>query len=92
MLPVTHGDKFTRLQVLLYTILMVIVTILPYLIGMSGLFYLVGALVLGAGFLLSAIKMMDEKKKDQPMKTFVFSINYLMALFAVLLVDHYVLG
>ena len=89
MLPVTHGEKFTRLQVLLYTILMVLVTVLPYLIGMSGLLYLLGALGLGLGFLFSAIRMLDEKRRDQPMKTFVFSINYLMALFAVLLIDHY---
>ena len=89
MLPVTHGEKFTRLHVLLYTILMVLVTILPYLIGMNGILYLVCALGLGAGFLVSAVRMLDEKRTDQPMKTFVYSINYLMALFAVLLVDHY---
>ncbi len=89
MLPVTHGEKFTRLHVLLYTILMVLVTILPYLIGMTGILYLVGALGLGAGFLVSAVRMLDENRKGQPMKTFVYSINYLMALFAVLLVDHY---
>jgi len=89
MLPVTHGEKFTRLHVLLYTILMVLVTILPYLIGMTGILYLLGAVGLGAGFLFSAVKMLDENRKDQPMKTFVYSINYLMALFAVLLVDHY---
>ena len=92
MLPVTHGEKFTRLQVLLYTILMVLVTILPYLIGMNGWLYLVGALGLGFGFLYSAIRMLDETRKDQPMKTFVFSINYLMALFAVLLLDHYLIA
>ena len=92
MLPVTHGEKFTRLQILLYTILMVLVTVLPYLIGMNGIFYLFGALGLGAGFLYSAVKIMDENRKDQPMKTFVFSINYLMALFAVLLIDHYLIS
>ncbi|MEM7207606.1 MAG: heme o synthase [Pseudomonadota bacterium] len=91
MLPVTHGERFTRLQVLLYTILMVLVTLLPYLIGMNGVLYLAGAVGLGIGFLYSAIKMMDEDRKDQPIETFVFSINYLMALFAFLLVDHYLM-
>ncbi|MEM7294235.1 MAG: heme o synthase [Pseudomonadota bacterium] len=89
MLPVTHGEEFTRLQVLLYTILMVVVTILPYLIGMNGWLYLLGAVGLGVAFLVSAIRMMDASRGDQPMKTFVFSINYLMALFAFLLIDHY---
>jgi protoheme IX farnesyltransferase len=91
MLPVTHGEKYTRLHVLLYTVLMVLVTILPYLIGMTGILYLLGAVGLGAGFLFSAIKMLDENRRDQPMKTFVYSINYLMALFAILLLDHYLL-
>ncbi len=92
MLPVTHGEKFTRLQVLLYTILMVLVTLLPYLIGMNGWLYLLGAVALGIGFLVSAIKMLDETRKQQPMKTFVFSINYLMALFAILMLDHYLIA
>jgi len=90
MLPVTHGDHFTRIQILLYTILLVIITILPYLTGMSGLIYLIGALILGAGFLYYAIRLLkspDDKKL--PMQTFGYSINYLMILFVILLVDHY---
>ncbi len=89
MMPVTHGVKFTRLQILLYTILLVIVTLLPYFTGMSGLLYLFGAISLGAGFLYYAIAMMADRKPDLPMRTFHYSINYLMLLFAFLLIDHY---
>ncbi len=90
MLPVTHGEDFTRLNILLYTILMVIVTIVPYLIGMSGLIYLVTALVSGGYFLNYAVQMMtDRENKGLPMRTFKFSITYLAVLFAALLVDHY---
>ena len=89
MLPVTHGVNFTRLQVLLYTILLVVVTVLPFVTHMSGLLYLAGALVLGAGFLYHAIALMRDDSDKQAMKTFGYSITYLMALFAFLLVDHY---
>lgn len=90
MLPVTHGIPFTRLQILLYTIILVIVTIVPYLIGMCGLVYLAGAIVLGGGFLYYAIQMLRRPENSKlPMKTFGYSINYLMALFVILLVDHY---
>ena len=89
MLPVTHGVKFTQLQVLLYTILLVVVTVLPFVTHMSGLLYLVGALALGAGFLYHAIALMRDHSDKQAMKTFGYSITYLMALFAFLLVDHY---
>ncbi|PWQ99187.1 heme o synthase [Leucothrix pacifica] len=90
MLPVTHGIPFTRLQILLYTIILVIVTIVPYLIGMCGLVYLTGAIVLGGGFLYYAIQMLRRPENSKlPMKTFGYSINYLMALFVILLVDHY---
>ena len=89
MLPVTHGVKFTRLQVLLYTILLVVVTVLPFVTHMSGLLYLAGALALGAGFLYHAIALMRDDSDKQAMKTFGYSITYLMALFAFLLVDHY---
>lgn len=90
MLPVTHGAHFTRVQILLYTILLLIVTIMPYLVGMSGLIYLAGALVLGFGFIYYAIAMLRKPDNiELPMKTFGFSINYLMILFVVLLVDHY---
>lgn len=92
MLPVTHGEDFTRLNILLYTILMLVVTIVPYLIGMSGLIYLVTALVSGGYFLNYAVRMMREKDNViLPMQTFKFSITYLAVLFGALLVDHYLL-
>lgn len=88
MLPVTHGVHLTQLHILLYTMLLLIVTLLPYLTQMSGPVYLVGALTLGLGFLRHAwILMRDE---GHAMKTFGYSIFYLMALFAFLLVDHYI--
>ena len=90
MLPVTHGVEYTRQHVLYYTILLLIVTVLPYLTGMSGLFYLGGALVLGGGFLYYAIVLLDPPNELFPMKVFNYSIVYLMALFAFLLIDHYV--
>ncbi|MGR9099920.1 MAG: heme o synthase, partial [Gammaproteobacteria bacterium] len=74
MLPVTHGAEFTRLQVLLYTVLLLVVTLLPYLTGMSGVFYLAGAIPLGLGFLYHAIMMMITKDDRIAMKTFGFSI------------------
>jgi protoheme IX farnesyltransferase len=89
MLPVTHGVEFTRLQILLYTILLFIVTLLPYLTGMSGLIYLAAAVPLGIIFIYYAIKMMRNKDNKTAMKTFGFSIIYLMILFAALLIDHY---
>lgn len=92
MLPVTHGSDFTRLQILLYTILLVIVTTLPYLTGMSGLVYLAGVSVLNAGFMWYALRMMRSKDILLPMHTFAFSINYLMVLFVFLLVDHYLVS
>jgi protoheme IX farnesyltransferase len=90
MLPVTHGVVYTRWHVLYYTILLVVVTTLPYLTGMSGLFYLGGALVLGAGFLYHAVVLLNPPSERFPMKVFNYSIVYLMALFAFLLIDHYV--
>ncbi len=89
MLPVTHGVKFTRLQVLLYTILLLIVTALPFLSKMSGMIYLVSATILGGIFMYYAIRMQDPKLKGLPMKTFGYSILYLMLLFSSLLIDHY---
>lgn len=90
MLPVTHGVEFTRLQILLYTILLLISTLLPYLTGMSGLIYLVSAVLLGLGFVYFAIDMMRKKDNKTAMKTFGYSIIYLMIIFAALLVDHYI--
>ena len=92
MLPVTHGAAYTRLQILLYTILLVIVTTLPYLTGMSGLVYLAGVTVLNAGFMWYALRMMRSKDILLPMHTFAFSITYLMVLFIFLLADHYVIN
>ncbi len=89
MLPVTHGVDFTRLQVLFYTVLLVVVTVMPYATRMSGLLYLIGALALGVGFLYHAWALMRDDSGAQAMKTFGYSIVYLMALFAFLLVDHY---
>ena len=90
MLPVTHGVVYTRWHVLYYTILLVVVTVLPYLTGMSGLFYLGGALVLGFGFLYYAIRLLNPPDDFFPMRVFNYSIVYLMALFAFLLIDHYI--
>jgi heme o synthase len=89
MLPVTHGVAFTRLQVVLYTILLTIVTLLPFLSGMSGLIYLSAALVLNGMFIYYALQMKITERAHLPMKVFRFSITYLMWLFAALLVDHY---
>ena len=89
MLPVTHGIEFTRVQIVLYTILLLIVSVFPWLIGMSGIVYLVGAVLLGVMFLYHTVRMFDNKLEKQPIKTFVFSIQYLMWLFAFMLVDHY---
>jgi len=92
MLPVTHGVAFTRLHILLYTILLFPISLLPFAVSMSGWLYFVGAIGLGGGFLYHAIQLYRHPEDDQylPMKTFAFSILYLMALFAFLLIDHYV--
>ena len=91
MLPVTHGVEYTRVQILLYTILLVVVSVLPRLTEMSGNFYLGGALVLGAVFLWHAWKLMDPPDELYAMRVFNYSIVYLMALFAFLLLDHWLL-
>lgn len=89
MLPVTHGIEFTRLHVLLYTIILCVVTLLPYLVGMSGVIYLATTLVLDSIFMYYAICLKCAKGKSIAMKTFGYSILYLMLIFAALLVDHY---
>jgi len=91
MLPVAYSSDFTRLHILLYTILLVIVTLLPYLTGMSGLIYLVAALILGARFLYRALQLKVRQDARLPMQTFGYSITYLALLFAALLIDHYVI-
>jgi protoheme IX farnesyltransferase len=89
MLPVTHGVAYTKLHILLYTIVMVLVSVLPYLIGMSNLLYLVSALALGAGFLYWSLVLIIGNNKRAPIETFRYSIVYLMLLFLALLIDHY---
>ena len=89
MLPVTHGIPFTRTSVLYYTILLFLVSLLPWLTGMSGLIYLVVAVILGTIFLVHAVKLRFTDDPALPMKTFGYSITYLFVLFAGLLVDHY---
>ena len=91
MLPVTHGVEYTRWHVLFYTVLLVIATMLPWLTGMSGLFYLGGAAVLGAAFVWYAIRLLNPPSERFSMQVFNYSIVYLMALFAFLLIDHWVM-
>ena len=89
MLPVTHGVEFTRLHVLFYTVLLCVVTLLPYMTGMSGLIYLAAAVLLNGRFLWHAIALKFAPRDEQPMRMFRFSITYLMWLFLALLLDHY---
>jgi protoheme IX farnesyltransferase len=90
MLPVTHGVDYTRLQILLYALLLVAVSVLPFATHMSGLLYLAGALLLGAGFTYYAVMLLVSRDARWALRTFLYSIHYLMALFAILMVDHYV--
>jgi protoheme IX farnesyltransferase len=92
MLPVTHGVAYTRWQVLFYTVLLVLVTMLPAITRCSGLLYLGGALVLGAGFLYYAIRLMNPPDEYFAMRVFKYSVIYLMALFAFLLADHWLMA
>jgi len=89
MLPVTHGIDVTKSFIVYYTILLVVVTVLPYITGMTGPLYLLGALLLGGGFLFYALQLKWKPREDSPMATFRYSISYLMALFSFLLIDHY---
>jgi heme o synthase len=89
MLPVTHGIAYTRVQIVLYTILLVLATLLPFLTGMSGWIYLAAALVLNGRFLYFVLALNRGLRADLPMRTFRFSITYLMLLFAALIIDHY---
>ena len=91
MLPVTHGVSFTKTQILLYTILLFVVGLLPYLVGMSNWLYLLGAVGLNLGFFVYAWKLKFNADENTAMDTFKFSIIHLMALFVILLVDHYLL-
>ncbi|GAA4651403.1 heme o synthase [Kistimonas scapharcae] len=89
MLPVTHGEQYTKLHIMLYTIVMFLVSLLPFLTGMSGLIYLTGATVLGLRFMYWTTVLYRGTRKHAAIKTFHYSITYLMLLFVVLLVDHY---
>jgi protoheme IX farnesyltransferase len=91
MLPVTHGEHYTKVHILLYTCMMIAVTLLPYVIHMSGLLYLVCAVVLGARFLFWTVVLYRDSRPHAAIKTFRYSIIYLFALFIALLADHYLL-
>ncbi len=92
MLPVTHGNRFTALHILLYTILMFLITLLPFATFLSGWIYAVSAVILGAVFLYWSIEILREKNPKAPMETFKYSINYLLLLFVAMLADHWILG
>ncbi len=89
MLPVTHGVAFTKRQILLYTIMLAVISVLPFMIEMSGLIYLSGALFLGIGFIRHATKLLNEEGDSHAGPTFKYSIFYLSMLFGFLLLDHY---
>jgi protoheme IX farnesyltransferase len=89
MLPVTHGVAHTRLQVLLYTVLLFVMTVMPFLTRLSGLIYLGAALVLNVRFLYYALALKLTTRQELPMRVFRYSVTYLMWLFAALLIDHY---
>tara|TARA_B100001059_G_scaffold12372_1_gene9946 strand:+ start:2346 stop:3215 length:870 start_codon:yes stop_codon:yes gene_type:complete len=91
MLPVTHGVEFTKLQIVLYTIILFIVSVLPYIVLMSGIIYLVSALILSSIFLYYSIKLFVSEDNEIAMKTFQFSIYYIFLIFLALLVDHFLI-
>jgi len=90
MLPITHGVRFTKIQIIIYTLMLVAVTLQPFLIGMSGVIYIVGAVVLDTVFLYKAVQLYRDQSNSDAMKLFGFSIFYLAALFSLLLIDFYV--
>jgi protoheme IX farnesyltransferase len=91
MLPVTHGEHVTKIHIIVYTVMLVVVSAIPYFFGMSGLLYLVSAMALGAGFLAWSIKLMVKPGPTTAMDTFKYSIVYLALLFVALVVDHYLI-
>tara|TARA_B100000700_G_scaffold253630_1_gene285560 strand:+ start:663 stop:1529 length:867 start_codon:yes stop_codon:yes gene_type:complete len=91
MLPVTHGVEFTKLQIVLYTIILFIVSILPYVVLMSGIIYLVSALILSSIFMYYSVKLFVSEDNEIAMKTFQFSIYYIFLIFLALLVDHFII-
>ena len=89
MLPVTHGVQFTKLQIILYTIILILVSLLPFIVIMSGILYLISALILGAIFLYYAVRLYFDETNALAFPTFVYSIYYIFLIFAALLIDHY---
>ena len=89
MLPVTHGVQFTKLQIILYTIILILVSLLPFVVIMSGILYLISALILGAIFLYYAVRLYFDETNALAFPTFVYSIYYIFLIFAALLIDHY---
>jgi len=91
MLPITHGVAYTKLHIVLYTVILLVVSVVPFVFGMSHLLYLVSALALGAGFLYWSLVMLYDRNPDAPIETFKYSILYLALLFLALLLDHYLM-
>jgi len=91
MLPVTHGETFTRLQILLYSVMLLLCSLLPYVTGMSGILYLLGVIALNLRFMYWAWRLFRLRVQGEPMKMFRHSINYIMIFFVVLLADHYLI-
>ena len=91
MLPVTHGVKFTKLQIILYTIILILVSLLPFVVMMSGILYLTSALILGGIFLYYAFRLYFDEDNAQAFPTFVYSIYYIFLIFAALLIDHFII-
>lgn len=89
MLPVTHGVQFTKLQIILYTIILILVSLLPFIVMMSGIFYFISAIILGTIFLYYSIRLYFDKNNESAFPTFVYSIYYIFLIFAALLLDHY---
>lgn len=90
VLPVTHGAALTRLHIMFYTVLLIVATLLPFLAGMTGLLYLGAVSLLNLGFAISAYRLWLNRRPRQALRTFLFSIHYLAALFLALLLDHWI--
>lgn len=91
MLPVTHGVQFTKLQIILYTIILILVSLLPFVVLMSGVLYLISSLILGAIFLYYSVRLYFDQDNEYAFPTFVYSIYYIFLIFAALLVDHFLI-
>ena len=91
MLPVTHGVQFTKLQIILYTIILILVSLLPFVVLMSGILYLIAALILGTIFLYYSVQLYFNEDNSLAFPTFVYSIYYIFLIFAALLFDHYLI-